>query len=34
MPLATDGNGTLGARATITGGGAVDIAIDVNGYFQ
>jgi hypothetical protein len=34
MPLAIDGIGTLKALATITGGGTVDIAVDVNGYFK
>jgi hypothetical protein len=34
MPLATNGDGTLGAQATITGGGSIDIALDVNGYFE
>jgi hypothetical protein len=34
MPLATNGDGTLGARASITGGGSVNIALDVNGYFD
>jgi hypothetical protein len=34
MPLAWNGSGTLAAVATITDGGTVDIALDVNGYFE
>jgi hypothetical protein len=34
MPLATNGSGTLKAMATITGGGSVNIVLDVNGYYQ
>jgi hypothetical protein len=34
MPLAWNGNGTLAAVAVITGGGTMDMALDVNGYFE
>jgi hypothetical protein len=33
LPLATDGSGLLSAVATVTGGGTVDLVIDVAGYF-
>jgi hypothetical protein len=34
IPLAWNGNGTLAAVAVITGGGSMDMALDVNGYFE
>ncbi|MES1211270.1 MAG: hypothetical protein ABUL63_02940, partial [Acidobacteriota bacterium] len=33
LPLSTDGTVKLAALADLTGGGAVNVAIDVNGYF-
>lgn len=33
LPLSTDGTVKLAALANLTGGGAVNVAIDVNGYF-
>ncbi len=33
LPLSTDGTGKLAALANLTGGGAVNVAIDINGYF-
>lgn len=33
LSLATDGTGTLAARALLAGGGQVDLIIDVNGFF-
>src|SRR5262249_44861715 len=32
--LATDGSGVLGIVGTFTGGGTVDVIVDVNGYFE
>jgi hypothetical protein len=34
IPLAWNGNGTLAAVAVITGGGTMDMILDVNGYFE
>ncbi len=34
LPLADDGSGTVDANASVTGGGAVHLLIDVDGYFQ
>ncbi len=34
MPLAWNGNGTLAARAVFSGGGTMDMVLDVNGYFE
>jgi hypothetical protein len=34
MLLATNGDGTLGAAAFLNGGGAVDVLVDVNGYYK
>ena len=34
LQLSADGAGTLAARAFLTGGGQVDLIVDVNGYFQ
>lgn len=33
FPLAGDGTGTLAIRATVTGGGTVNVILDVAGYF-
>jgi hypothetical protein len=32
--LATNGDGTLGAAAFLSGGGTVDLVVDVNGYYK
>jgi len=32
--LATNGSGTIGAYAALSGGGEVDLILDVNGYFE
>jgi len=34
LPLANDGSGTVNANASVAGGGAVHLLIDVDGYFQ
>jgi endoglucanase len=34
MGLASNGDGTLAVLAEITGGGTMNVAIDVNGYFE
>ena len=34
MGLASNGDGTLGVRVTITGGGTMNMVLDVNGYFE
>ncbi|HVG08457.1 MAG TPA: InlB B-repeat-containing protein, partial [Thermoanaerobaculia bacterium] len=34
MGLATNGDGTLAVRVTITGGGTINMVLDVNGYFE
>jgi uncharacterized repeat protein (TIGR01451 family) len=34
VPLASNGDGSLGARSFVTGGGAVDLVIDIIGYFK
>jgi hypothetical protein len=34
MPLASNGDGTLGAAAFLGGGGTVDLILDVNGYYK
>ena len=34
MGLATNGDGTLAVRPTITGGGTMNMVLDVNGYFE
>lgn len=34
FPLAGSGNGTLAIRATVTGGGTVNVVLDVAGYFE
>jgi hypothetical protein len=33
LALATDGSGTLAARATLQNGGTVHLVLDVVGYF-
>jgi hypothetical protein len=34
LPLASNGDGTLGALAVIGGGGTIHMIIDINGYFE
>ena len=34
LPLASNGDGTLGVAAFLSGGGTVDVLVDVNGYYK
>ena len=34
MGLASNGDGTLAVKVVLTGGGTVDVVLDVNGYFE
>jgi 1-deoxy-D-xylulose-5-phosphate reductoisomerase len=34
LALATDASGTLAAQASLSGGGQVDLLVDVNGYLK
>ncbi|HEX3126689.1 MAG TPA: interleukin-like EMT inducer domain-containing protein [Thermoanaerobaculia bacterium] len=34
LPLSSDGNGSLAIRPSVSGGGAVHVIVDVDGYFE
>ena len=34
LPLASNGDGTLGVAAFLSGGGTIDVIVDVNGYYK